>query len=200
MDDIFLTGPDRDIVLVDMDAVLTDFDAAFVKKWLTLFPGEPCPVKEAQDAFANRTRLPKRLHEKVTRVYLSPDLFSGMTPMPGASSALTEMRRCGLEPYICTAPMPGHLTCLTEKHAWVKKHMPRFIHDRLIISMDKTLVKGRWLIDDLPHVRGAIKPDWQQIIFSAPYNASVSDLPRLHCWPAWKQLFASLYASVPART
>jgi 5'(3')-deoxyribonucleotidase len=183
-----------DVVLIDMDAVLTDFNFAFVKRWAQIFPNERCPIREAQEAFASRTPLPTRLRKKAVSVYLSPGLFIDMRPMPGARSALTEMRRCDLEPYICTAPMPGHKTCLSEKQEWVARHLPRFMRGRLNIALDKTMVRGRWLIDDLPNVRGIMKPEWTQIIFSAPYNDHVTDAPRISSWNAWKRTFAELGA------
>jgi len=180
------------LVLVDMDAVLTDFEPNFIAHWFRLFPGEPCPITETQTAFANRATLPPHVRDKVWSVYLTPGLFDTMPVMPGGAEALREMEDAGLRPHICTAPMPGHATCLSEKHAWVGRHMPSFMRDRLIISLDKTLVRGTWLIDDLPNVHGLMRPVWTQILFSAPYNWRTPAKHRLNDWFAWRRLFTEL--------
>jgi len=66
---------------------------------------------------------------------------------------------------------------------------------RLIITRDKTLVKGAVLIDDKPHVTGAVTaPDWTHLLFDQPYNRdnSLSSKPRLSQWCDWRTSFTTL--------
>jgi len=55
------------------------------------------------------------------------------------------------------------------------------------MTTDKTTVRGDVLIDDKPKISGSQRPAWQQILFTAPYNTSVNDKPRLDHWKDWEQ-------------
>lgn len=45
---------------------------------------------------------------------------------------------------------------------------------RLIITSDKTKIRGDLLIDDKPYITGSEYPAWEHVLFTAPYN---SELP-----------------------
>ena len=57
---------------------------------------------------------------------------------------------------------------------------------RTIMSPDKTMVYGDFLIDDKPQ-KGKLEPDWEQLLFDQPYNKSVKGLRRI-TWRNYKEV------------
>jgi 5'-nucleotidase len=56
--------------------------------------------------------------------------------------------------YILTAPSLYNPICYTEKRIWVEKHLGFKWVERLIISFNKGLLKGDYLVDDYVSGRG----------------------------------------------
>lgn len=84
---------------------------------------------------------------------------------------------------------------MAEKYLWVEKHLGREATNRLILTKDKTLVRGDILIDDKPHIAGAMRPQWKHIVYDAPYNRERKDVPRM-TWQNWRNVLAGeLYRS-----
>ncbi|WP_421446371.1 5' nucleotidase, NT5C type, partial [Agrobacterium tumefaciens] len=59
----------------------------------------------------------------------------------------------------------------------------------MILTRDKTLVRGDLIIDDKPRIQGAVTPSWRHIVYDAPYNRQVTDAPRL-TWQNWRSVLA----------
>ena len=102
----------------------------------------------------------------------------GLEPIPGGLEAITWLRaQDQFLVYILTAPSLQNPLCYTEKRVWVEKHLGFDLVERLIISPNKGLNKGHYLIDDhivgkgqdtfegvLLHFGSSIYPDWASII------------------------------------
>ena len=81
--------------------------------------------------------------------------YSELAPIKGAINAATLLLASNdLEPYILTAPSVYNPLCYTEKRVWVEKHLGMGYVNRLIISPDKSLLIGDYLIDDKTEGRG----------------------------------------------
>ena len=76
-----------------------------------------------------------------------------------------------------TEPSIVNPLCYTEKRIWVEQHSGMEMVERLIISPDKSLLKGDYLIDDIPEGKGQESfegkliqfgtskyPDWQSVV------------------------------------
>jgi 5'-nucleotidase len=63
---------------------------------------------------------------------------------------------------------------------------------RLIITRDKTHVKGKLLVDDKPFVTGTGIPSWEHVVFTAPYNLALTDRKRLSSWNDWRKVLLHL--------
>jgi len=87
--------------------------------------------------------------------------------------------------YILTAPSVYNPMCYTEKRVWVEEHLGMDFVQKLIISPNKGLNKGDYLIDDHDTGRGQEGfegkfihfgqeefPDWKTVInfFNVKYN------------------------------
>ena len=75
--------------------------------------------------------------------------FSNLEPISGAIESVSELIRSErFEPYILTAPSILNPLCYTEKRLWVEKHFGIEFVNKLIISPNKALLIGDYLIDD----------------------------------------------------
>jgi 5'(3')-deoxyribonucleotidase len=103
--------------------------------------------------------------------------FTKLLPLPGAINAVQALLNSDkYTPYILTAPSVKNPLCYTEKRIWVEQHLGFEMVNRLIISPNKSLLKGQYLIDDnhtgrcqsefegeLLHFGTSSYPDWASI-------------------------------------
>ena len=139
------------ILYFDMDNVLVDFQSAF--KHLS-----EDTLKEYED----------RLDEV-------PGLFGLMDPMDGALDAYRHLVKKYDSYILSTAPWENP-SSLADKLHWVKKHLGDAAYKRLILSHNKHLNIGDYLIDDRTqngageftgeHIHfGTEKfPDWESVL------------------------------------
>ena len=116
-----------------------------------------------------------------------PDrFFEGLPPITGAIAALNNLDEMGHQIFICTTPWEDYSNSL-EKVSWVDKHFgPKWVK-RMIITQDKTLIKGHIFIDDAPNLEGATIPTWNHILFDQPYNHHITDRRRLN-WQNYREV------------
>jgi 5'(3')-deoxyribonucleotidase len=111
------------ILYIDMDNVLVDF-----------------PTGIARITDKQREEFDGRLDEV-------PGIFSLMDPMPGAIDSF-QILASNFDTYILsTAPWENH-TAWSDKVNWVKKYLGGPAYKRLILSHNKHLNAGDYLIDD----------------------------------------------------
>lgn len=176
-------------ILVDMDGVLAWWEKAFINEMRANVPH--IPVMD----FGTRTSEDKAfIHEVLTNpeaqsVLSKPGFYRNLLPVEGGKQALEEMLEAGFDVAICTAPSTKNLYCGTEKMEWVREHLGEEWLQRLIITRDKTRVKGDYLIDDKETVTGSQNPEWEHILYTQSYNRSVLDKRRLNQWSDWRALF-----------
>lgn len=83
----------------------------------------------------------------------------------------TFLRRRGFDVWVCTKPLEVNPTCRDDKGAWIEEHFPELLH-RLIITPDKSMVRGDVLIDDAPKPEWFPRATWYPLIFDLPFNRS----------------------------
>ena len=109
------------IVYIDMDGVLCDFVKAYLKM--------------------------KREHPDITYPQSQFGFFNDLEPIKDAVNAYERLHD-KYNVFILTRPSVYNLMCYTEKAYWVKKYLGFEILENLIMSPDKSLLKGDFLIDD----------------------------------------------------
>ena len=111
------------ILFVDMDNVLVDFKSGI-----------------------------NNLSEKDKNKYLKnydevPRIFSLMNPMPNAIESYQKLSKTYDTYILSTAPW-NNPTAWSDKLLWVKRYLGKYAYKRLILSHNKNLNFGDYLIDD----------------------------------------------------
>jgi len=101
--------------------------------------------------------------------------FENLKPIEGAVSAFIGLC-CNYDVYILSTAPWSNIHAPSEKRVWVERHLGEFAFKRLILSHNKGLLKGDYLIDDRiangvdafegKHIHfGSGKfPDWPSVI------------------------------------
>lgn len=132
----------KPILYFDMDGVLADFNKALQER---VTP-----------------ELAMQYGEDLDQI---PGIFNDLDPVPGAIYAFNELS----DKYDCyilsTAPW-GNPEAWMEKRLWVEKHLGEGAYKRLILSHNKHLNRGDYLIDDRL-ANGAGQFEGEHILFGS---------------------------------
>ncbi len=158
------------IILVDQDGPLADFEKGFLEQWLARFPNEVSVPSERRRAFYIADDYPKSLREKIESIYLALGFYRGLAPVAHSIETINGLINLGHEVYICTSPLLRNKHCVREKFEWVEEHLGGAFTQRIILTKDKTMVRGDILFDDKPDIKGIFKPTWEHVVFDCPYN------------------------------
>lgn len=176
-------------ILSDADGVLVNWGLAWNQAMDGL--GERAiniPRHEQQVTFnlnAGRTQDERKL---IAEVMSREGFYRDLEPIPGAKQALKEMLKAGHDVRIVTSPWVSNPTCASDKFNWFVRHYGAQWGQRVIITTDKTLVRGDYLIDDRPEVTGVETPVWEHVLFDQPYNRSVEGRKRIVNWRDWESV------------
>ncbi|CAJ1440547.1 unnamed protein product [Effrenium voratum] len=175
----------KPVVLVDMDGVLVDWDAGFIKAW-----NNRTPVNRS--SYEMEKCVPAQSYGEAVELFCAEGFFRGLPEMADAVASLKDMVRRGFEVMICTAPFAKSRYCAQEKWEWIREHLGEEWLTRMIITQDKTTVRGDLLIDDKPKITGSQIPLWSQILFDAPYNRDIemNGRRRLCAWKDWAKIMS----------
>lgn len=120
---------EKTIIYIDMDGVLCDYYGAYKMA----MKNDP-EIKYPQSQYG---------------------FFRNLKPLPNALRSVEYlMQQRIFDVYILTAPSINNPLCYSEKREWVEKHLGMELVKRLIISPNKGLNKGQYLIDDHKDGRG----------------------------------------------
>lgn len=180
-----LQEPDL-VILIDMDQTLADFVGSWKKIWNTKHPDrliteDPTEflLEDAYFGFAKE--------EEVREIYHSPEFYINLEPLPGALEAIKQMEAVGLDLFICSSPASAN-SSYTEKADWVEMHLGREWVKKLILTRDKTMVHGDYLIDDKPSITGIYAPSWEHVLFDTTYNRDEDNKQFRITWQTWPSL------------
>lgn len=176
------------LILIDQDAVLTDFCASFIRIWNRIGVS-PALSREAITNFDIEELSGDPALAR--SIMCQPGFFLDMEPIPGAAHVVNEIVDAGHEVLICTAPLVANRHCIPEKQEWIERHLGAPFLKKIIFTNDKTLVRGDVLIDDKPNITGIRAPQWQRIVFDAPYNRHLAG-PRISDWMEWRSVISEL--------
>lgn len=115
--------------------------------------------------FLGSERIPaaEKLQRNHPEIY-KPGFFADLLPNPGALASVRALMLSGkYEVWIATRPLHKSSHCYTEKIQWIMRYLPE-LTSRVIMTQDKGLLRGHYLIDDETHWYG--KFDGTFILFN----------------------------------
>lgn len=176
------------LILVDQDGVIADYTGLLLERFQETHPRLYCPLREEIRSFRVKNSFPQEFRDKVQELCDEPGFYRDLPVIDGAVEALREMLDRGDEVFICTSPSLNNPTCMHDKYEWMLAHFGKEFLYRMIITKEKAIVRGNYLIDDRPKIPGRMTPTWQHILYDQPYNRDV-DKPRL-TWNNWKEILS----------
>lgn len=189
------------VVLCDMDGVIADFDHGLYHHMLKAHPDNLLPPVAQRAAWSLESEVDADTADRIRMVMEGQELFLNLHEIPGAIRALNEMHHSGLSVYLCTAPIIPGQHCASEKFQWVQSHLGLDWASRMIITKDKTLVRGSILIDDNPHITGHMTPTWEHVVYGQDrqWHQGLSQ-PRLKSWEQWSDVLIPILEKCTAST
>lgn len=175
-------------ILIDQDGVLADFEAGLLSVWRKKYPERSFIPLAQRTTFYSTEQYSPEYKQDLVSIYTAAGFIRDLPPIPGAISALLEMAQAGHTVRICTSPLSVYQNCVEEKHEWVERYLGSDWVKRLVLTKDKTEIRGDFLIDDKSLVSGDLEPTWEHIIFDQPYNRSIHDRKRLINWNDWRKV------------
>ena len=106
---------------IDMDGVLCDFKKLYNSE-LESNPSQP--YQQSQFGF-----------------------FMNLESIPFAIDSINHLQK-HFDVWILTRPSVQNLSCYTEKAQWIRKHLGMDMQAKTIMCIDKSLLKGHFLVDD----------------------------------------------------
>ncbi len=171
-----------------MDGVLVDFKSAYPK------------LTEEERIQFN----PKNLPDEEADYDKVPNIFSRMEPIKGAIKAY-ELLSKKYDTYILSTAPWENPTAWSDKLNWVKEHLGITAYKRLILSHNKNLNLGDFLIDDrrkngasefngeLIEFGSCKYPDWDSITNYLIKKRDVFPLRIFICFPRWYDLLGKIF-------
>lgn len=166
------------IALVDLDNVIADQLVGFYQEIAKQYPEITLPDRNALKEFDLEYNFPFEDWKKIKSLRLQEGFFRDLPLIEGAREGLERLADQATHVRIVTAPTWEWQFCVPEKYEWVEKHLGREWTGKIILTRDKTFVKGNILIDDSPSVSGIWEQEWTHILYDQPYNRNV-EMPRV---------------------
>ncbi|HSW37131.1 MAG TPA: hypothetical protein VLG37_02045 [Candidatus Saccharimonadales bacterium] len=179
-----LAAHEQTQILVDMDGVIANLDAAIEKELQAKRPSLR-PVRPRSNFYIMED-YPAAIHGLIESIFRTPGLYRHLDVVKGALNGWYAITEAGYQPRICSSILPENPTCQADKLSWLEEHMvPHFgysIISEAIFDRDKSKYPALALIDDKPEIRVSQPPLWTHIVFDAPYNQNSSSPIRLYGW------------------
>lgn len=155
------------IALVDMDGTLADYNGAMTRDLAQLADPEVLADLGDLDFLERKPHMKARM-DLIKR---QPGWWAGLAKLPQGFQILDILRQLEYRIHILTRGPKTNINAWTEKAAWIRQHVPDY--KGLTITLDKSLVYGKVLVDDWPpYVKGWLKhrPRGLVIMPDQPWN------------------------------
>jgi len=178
----------KKIVLIDMDGVICDYTQRMLDLAVERFNLPQYKAGEVLDFYTEKI-FPEEVQTQVEELSLERDFFLSLKPLPESIEAVKEiLDDPRFDVWICSSPKKKGEWCHSEKFLWLRKYFGQKFAEKLVLTRDKTLVYGDYLIDDKVSILGVNKnPSWEQIVFNQPYNQAFQGKKRMD-WKNWKNV------------
>lgn len=160
--------PAQEILLIDQDGVLADFDQHYHQRIREEFPKLRDPDRIQRSAEKIYDEYGAEWREPLRALVREDGFYLALPTIDGAAEAFAALQAAGWDVRICTSPLRDKPSCVAEKLAWIERELGEPARQRTIVTRDKTLVRGRYLIDDRPSINGLLSPTWEHLRYDSP--------------------------------
>lgn len=166
----------KDRIAIDMDDVMADTHAKFVKLYLQ---GEaPRYTLEEMKEKSFHELFDEHEYRALSQQVFEPGFFSDIPVMEGAKEVVSQLVE-RYDVFIATAAMEFP-NSLREKYDWLQEHFPFISWRNYIFMGDKSVLNTAYLIDDLP--RNIRTFQGQGLLFTALHNRDETGFKRVNDW------------------
>ena len=174
------------IVLVDMDDVVAEFEKRIFELIMEKHPEKKDLLEKPRNSLNLGEDFPE-IKDLIDEVKSESGLTEDLEQVKGSVNALKKILGRGHNVFICTSPLTNYRNSVLEKYKWIEKNLGKEWTKKIILTKDKTLIRGDILIDDNPEINGLKNPEWEHVIFDRPYNRHVKGKKRI-TWENWEKV------------
>jgi 5'(3')-deoxyribonucleotidase len=163
-------------ICVDMDEVMADTLAEFLRRYNETFDDEVTPEDLVGKGLWEVAPLDR---QQQLRAFLdAEDFFEDLEVMADAQPVLKTLSQ-RFDLYIATQAMivPNSLG---PKYRWLQRHFPFIPPTNYVFCGDKRILRASYLIDDLPANLACF--EGTGLLYSAPHNMTVTGYMRVNNW------------------
>ena len=165
---------ERKRILIDMDHVMADITAQYIK-WYKNATGTE--IKRV-DLLGKEEDLAFPQPQLIRDFLFKPGFFRTAPVMEGGQDVIRELNEV-FEVFIVSAAMEFPQS-LVEKHAWLAEHFPFIKWQQIIFCGSKKAIAGDYMIDD--HLKNLDFFPGERILFTATHNTNVNGYTRVNDW------------------
>ncbi len=155
----------KEILLIDMDGVLVDLEFSI-------------------NDYKKKSHYNELYEEHPD---LIPDVFLDPPPIKGSIDAIGKLNKSGkYDMYIATAAPWGNPDANTHKRLWIERYFGDLFKKKIIISHNKNLLMGDYLIDDRT-ANGASEFTGELLHFGKDYKTG-----EINEYPNWESILKKL--------
>ena len=161
----------KEILLIDLDDTANMFSETLHEillknhPELEEYPLEQRPIYEIENYY------PPHVKKTIIDTVGAPGFILNLDPKHGFVEAVNILKD-KYTIFFCSSPTTINPELSSyEKHLWLKRYFGT--SDNLILTRDKTMVAGDFLIDDKPKIEGFCNPSWKRFMYHQTYNEDV---------------------------
>ena len=164
-------------VLIDMDGVIADLDRHQLDIYRQENPDYPFIPLTERNVWSGQThhqfseKFGQKYGDTLWEIVLRKNFFRTIPAVkPAIENIKILMENELYEIFFCTSPCRGNPHSASEKIEWIAEHFGDFYTRKMIITQDKTVVRGDFLIDDKHQVKGSDVPSWRHVLARTYHN------------------------------
>jgi 5'(3')-deoxyribonucleotidase len=161
------------IIGIDVDETVLALIPSWLKKYNFDF-GDDLRPNEITDWDLSQF-VTKECGQSIFDYIKTPDVFKKAKPIYGAIHAISYLKSLEHRIIFITVNNPDNV-----KNWWLKNYGFMENDNDLVISLDKSLIKCDFLVDD--HIDNLLNIDGIGILFTQPHNKNIDWYPRANSW------------------
>lgn len=152
------------------------------------------PLKHQRTVFGFMDDRSPEERDVILEVMNHPELYRRLKVDPKVQAAFKATEEAGHINRFASTPWTGNNTCMQDKEDFIANAYGEEVRKHLVLTHDKTVLRGDVLVDDKPKLHGLFEDnlDFMHVIPTQPYNKDIDtpyrindfekDLPTFLTW------------------